>query len=117
QGQPAHIATQFRDAPAGRRRRPAHGARAAGTRQHPHDPALHARRPQQAASGTWQVSSARVVFAICRMVTQVHLAVPVPSIGMGYRCTVILPLSALPMSVTLSVSSPGVMRVTPATKT
>ena len=47
-------------------------------------------------------------------VAQVNAAVPVPSIGMAYRCTVALPLSALTGSVTVSVSSPGVRRVGPS---
>ena len=59
QGQPAHAAPQLRHAPAGRRRRPAHGAGAARPRQHPHHAAVHPRGPRPAPRHPREVPPAR----------------------------------------------------------
>ena len=56
--EPALAAAQLRDAPAGRRGRPAAGAGNARPRQHRHDADLHARRSLAAEEGPRDVSSA-----------------------------------------------------------
>ena len=69
QGQPAHAAAQLRDAPARRRGRPADRAGAARPRQHPHDAALHARRPRPAEGDPPAVPPARRAAALGRRLT------------------------------------------------
>ena len=60
QGKPAHFAAQLCDAFIVRRRRPAHRARAARSRQHSHDATLHSRRPRPPSRDPQEVSSTRV---------------------------------------------------------